>query len=196
VSQLPKILQGEVSTQGKPETAFQSNQLQINAGKYLGGVIKNIDEGIIEPMGNAFQRYNMLMRQGPEGNFVAKATGFSSFQNTMMRLQKLMQYITLVLSDDRLAAEGKLRETLEEIVKAMDLSPDLHLKSAQEKQEAAEQEAAAAAEQENKVKELAAEQARMEEEAKQADHQRELDKQERKSRDDIIMASMKNRRAA
>jgi len=136
-SQLPKIMQGETADKKSPDTAYELNQLLQNAGKYLGGVIRNYDEGHIEPWGGHFFRYNMAdpNQTKGKGNFIAKAMGFSSFQDRVERLGKLMQVINLILSHEAVESECKLREVLTEVFKALDTDPNTVLKTADEKNE-------------------------------------------------------------
>lgn len=134
-SQLPKILQGAVHDKQKSDTATEMNMLQANAGKYIGGVLKNFDEMLIEPIVDDFHDYNM---ENPDtttgqGNFVAEALGFSSFNDKIVRVNNLMKFITLVLSSEQLMSDVKFRQLSEEIAKALDLDPEQIMKSMEEK---------------------------------------------------------------
>lgn len=132
---LPKIISGEIVTQKKQETAFEIDQRIQNAGKYLGSVIRNIDEGIIESVITHLYHYNMIQPGNEEikGNFVVNATGFNSFQNRFLRTQSIKQTLALVLSHPSLTAEARIRPHLEEIYKSLDLKPETFLKSEEEK---------------------------------------------------------------
>jgi hypothetical protein len=177
-SQLPKILQGAVHAKEKPDTLGEMNMLQANAGKYLGGVIKNFDEGLIEPVTGDFYRYNMDdpdIKKG-KGNYIAHPLGFTSFQNQVVRLQKLMQGLNLTLSSELLIGETKVPVLLEEIWKAFDIDPDHILKSPEEKEDEAKKRAAIQAEAEAKTRQIMNETAAREEAAKNADHEREMKK--------------------
>lgn len=134
-SQLPKIMQGEVADKKSPDTAYEMNQLVQNAGKYISGVIRNQDEGTIEPNVQFFYEYNMENPDCPvqKGNFIPKALGFTSFQDRIERLGKIMQAINLALSHELIAKEVKFRELLEEIWKALDIDPAQSLKTPEEK---------------------------------------------------------------
>lgn len=134
-SQLPKILQGNVAEKRKPDTLGEISILQANAGKYLGSVIKNYDEGLIEPVVSRFYEYNMLdpdVQKG-KGNYIAKPLGFSSFQNKIIRLQKILQAITLTLQSPVLAQEVRLKELQSEVYKALDIDPQQVFKTKEEK---------------------------------------------------------------
>lgn len=132
-SMVPKIAQGMVEAVG--QTAREVSIRQAQALKYLGMAIRNIDTGLIEPMVKMFYDYNMEdpeVKQG-KGNYLIQALGFSSFQNKNERLTKLMQALTLALAQPKLEAETKIRQCWEEIIKAMDVDPDMFLKTQEEK---------------------------------------------------------------
>ena len=113
-SQMPKILQGVVADKHRPDTLGEMNILQQNSGKYLGSVIKNFDEQLIEPMTQAFYEYNMEdpdLQKG-KGNFITQGLGFTSFQDRVMKMQKLMQGLNLVMGNEVLLGEVKPRAVL------------------------------------------------------------------------------------
>jgi len=66
---------------------------------------------------------------------IAKAIGFSSFQNRIVRVQKLMQAIQMALAHPALEAEVKLRGLLEDLYKALDIETENILKTPEEKAE-------------------------------------------------------------
>ncbi len=177
VTMLPKISQGATLEKDKPDTLGEIQILQANAGKYLGGVIKNTDERWTEPVVNDFHQYNMADpdEQKGKGNFTGKALGFSSFQDRVTRLTKIMQGLNLVMSSEALMVESKLRDLLKEIWKALDIDPDQALKSREDKAE--EQQAAIErqAQQEAQIKKIQTEQNEIEEQKKNADHGRKLE---------------------
>jgi len=138
-SNMPRAEQGQQSP--NPQTAFELQQRLERSGKYLGRIIKNFDlfvQGIIKE----FYRYNMVNPEltDGKGNFRVVALGFSSFENRVIRLQKLMALLTLVLSNDLLLREVKIRWLIEEIAKAQDIAAEQLLKTPEEKQTEAEAE--------------------------------------------------------
>lgn len=186
-SQLPKIMQGAMHEKQKPDTLGEISILQANAGKYLGGVIKNFDEGLIEPVVTDFYKYNMEdpgVKKG-KGNYIAKPLGFTSFQNQVVRLHKLMQGLSLVMSSEVLMAETKVREVLEEIWKAFDIDTAQVMKTPEEKQAEAQQRAEMEAQAEAKARRIVQEDAAMEEAAKDRDHQRKMEEIQAKIQGDI-----------
>lgn len=134
-SQMPKIMQGAVLDKRKPDTFSELNMLQANAGKYIGGVIKNFDEGTLEPVCQDFYEYNMQdpdMQIG-QGNFIAKALGFSSYQDRVIRLNKIMQALQLALSNENLAKEVKLGQIIKVVYDCLDVETAKVLKNEDDK---------------------------------------------------------------
>jgi len=136
LTQLPKILQGYVAEKRKVDTLGELQMLQANAGKYIGSVIKNYDTELIEPVAFRFYEYNMLdpSVQNGKGNYIVTPKGFESFNYKIIRLQKIMQGINLVMQHEGLARETKLKTLLEEIFRALDIDPQLAFKSEEEKE--------------------------------------------------------------
>lgn len=129
-SLIPRIQQGFDEGGGKV-TAFQISKQLAQAGKYLGQIILNYDDGLIEPIVTAFYDYNMM---NPDisigkGNFTVEAQGFQSFQARVQQLSVLTQFLNLVLSNEAMAGNVKVRSVLEDIVMALDLDSDRYLKS-------------------------------------------------------------------
>lgn len=208
-SQLPKILQGVVADKRKPDTLGELNMLQNNAGKYLGSVIKNYDEGLVEPITQDFYEYNMddpNVKKG-KGNFIAQALGFSSFQAKVERLQKLMQALNLAFSNEYMAGEIKVREGLSEIYKALDVDPDQILKSREEKQQEQEEGMQARAQEEAMVRKAMIEEAQLETDKEAAKHEMDMETKELEHEfdvedadiefeHDLALESVKSRKAA
>lgn len=135
-SNIPRIMQGTVATKQKPDTFSELQMLQQNAGKYIGSIIKNFDEGLIEPVISWFYWYNMLdpdVKRG-KGNYIARAGGFSTFIARVVRIDQLMRAISLATSSPGIAMEVKMRGLLEEIFESLDIDADTGLKSFEEKE--------------------------------------------------------------
>ena len=135
-SQLPRIAQGQAFEKYGPETAYEVSRIMEQAGKYMGAVIKNQDERLLEPIIEAFYQYIMMDPSVPEGkgDYLVQALGFSSFQDRFVRLTKIQQLLSIVLQNETLVVETRLRELLEEIAKALDLDPRQLLKSREERE--------------------------------------------------------------
>lgn len=136
-SMLPKILQGAVFEKQKPDTLGEMNILQANAGRYLGSVIKNYDEGMIEPIVSRFYEYNMLdetVTKG-KGGYIAKSLGYAGFQDKVLRLTKILQALNLAVSSPAIAAETRLKTLLEQVWRGLDIDPQQVAKTKEEKEE-------------------------------------------------------------
>jgi len=135
---LPKIMDGTSGV--RQQTAFEVDQLVQNAGKYIGQVIRNVDEYFIEPIIEKIYHYNMLDgKPDAKGDFVINGNGFSSFQSRVLRTQSIKEVLQMVMSNPELFKEVKLRPHIEEIYKGMDLDPVMLLKSDEEKQQEEQQ---------------------------------------------------------
>ena len=136
-SQMPKIMQGATLDKRKPDTFSEMNMLMQNAGKYIGGVIKNLDEGTLEPVTQDFFDYNMEdpdVERG-KGNFIAKSLGFASYQERVVRLNKIMQAMNIAMATPEMAKEVKMGDILKLVYDALDVDSAKVLKSGKEKAE-------------------------------------------------------------
>lgn len=141
-SLLPKIAQG-IETD-KAQTAYEFSQQIESAGKYIGSIIRNYDEGIIEPLISRMYDYNM---DDPDlivgkGSYVVKPLGYSSYEARVVKVGQIFRYLQLALSDDELRSHIEVRYFLETLAKYDDLDVDQALKSTDQMD--AEAEAAAA----------------------------------------------------
>jgi len=136
-SQLPKIMQGEVAEKRKADTLGEMQILQSNAGKYMGQVMRNIDDELIEPIVMRYYDHNMMQGVNAEilGAFKARALGFSSYQNKVILAGAYMKFMQLATTHDAILEEVDVREILEQVGKAMDLDPKQVLLSEEEKME-------------------------------------------------------------
>lgn len=139
---VPRIQQGQQLDSS--DTAFELSERIERSGKYLGVVIIHVDT-FVERYSTWAYQYNMLDDAVPaekKGVWRVKALGFTSFSNRVVRLQKLLQLLGIILQNEQIMSLVKVRYLLEEICKAMDLDPAEVLKSPQElMDEAAQQQA-------------------------------------------------------
>jgi len=130
-SQLPRAEQG---AQGdSTQTAFELQQRLERSGKYIGGGVRRFDDMIEWYVGQQceFNQSNPTEAEGT-GNFRVIATGFTSFQNQVVRLNKLLQTLNTIIASPDLSRMHKLQWLLREIYKAQDIDPDQILKSPDE----------------------------------------------------------------
>jgi len=144
-SMIPRIMQGDLAPKKKPDTLGEINILLQNAGKYMGQVVKNIDEDYLEPVIEDLYDYNM---NNPEyldlqGDYTVHSLGFNSFQSKVLKLQSLRTFLEIIMLNEILVNEAKVRPILEEMAKALDLDPDQILYTEEEKAEMQELQAQA-----------------------------------------------------
>ena len=140
-SMVPRVVQG-LSSEGK-ETAFEVGKRAEMAGKYMANVVRNFDEYLIEPIVTDFYDWNMgdpMLTRG-KGSYTVKALGFTSYQDRVDRIDRLMKFAQIVFSNESFAREARAHEFVKEIATALDCDPDQYLKSEEEKQAEAEADA-------------------------------------------------------
>lgn len=137
-SMVPKIQGGGRDSQ---QTAYEASIRVEKAGKYMGAVVRNFDNFLIGPMIRDFYEWNMLdpQVQTGKGAFDITPLGFTSFQDRVIRLQAIQQFLAIVLQDPELRKMVKLDDALREIAKSLDLDPDQWLKSVKQMQDEAAQ---------------------------------------------------------
>jgi hypothetical protein len=88
-------------------------------------VIKNVDDYLLRPLGEAFFSFNMQFDFDPDarGDLEVKARGTESLMANEVRSQRLMQFVQ-VASSPALAPYAKFPYIIREIAKSMDLDPD------------------------------------------------------------------------
>ena len=152
-SAIPRIQQGQEST--RMETAFSLSQRLEKSGKYFGQIIRNFDEGLVEPL--VIWLYNYVMNSPIEfegkGGYTVQALGFSSFQNRVTRMNGLIQFLNIALSHPEVYEALKMEELFSELARMLDLDPEQITYSPAERQERDAQKAAAAAEQAERERE-------------------------------------------
>lgn len=138
-SMIPRIAQG-LEPENKDNTALQIAKQMAQAGKYIGALIRNLDEGLIEPIINEFLDHNMEDPEVQEGkgDYVVQALGFSSYNDKVDRIARIQQFIAFALSDPDLRKEIKFRAPMEDSARALDIDDDRYLKSDDEKAREAE----------------------------------------------------------
>ncbi len=132
-SMVPKIQQGGEGRSS--ETAFELSQRLEKSGKYLARVMRNYDNGLVEPITKWFYDWNMEDPTADgKGAYDVIATGFTSFQNRLEKLTAIRELLQVAA----MLPEGqvKLVEIFKEIARMSDVDPDQFL---QDEEEAAEQ---------------------------------------------------------
>ena len=134
---MPSFAHGQTGVSGVGRTASGISMLMNAAAGGIKTVIKNIDDYLLRPMGEAFFSFNMQFDFDPEikGDLEIKARGTESLMANEVRSQRLMQFLQIV-QNPTLAPFAKFNYIIREIAKSMDLDPD---KVANNMEEAARQ---------------------------------------------------------
>lgn len=123
---IPSFSHGQTGISGVGRTASGVSMLMNAASGNIKAVVKNIDDYLLRPLGEAFFSFNMQFDPDPEtvGDLEVKARGTESLMANEVRSQRLLQFLQIV-QNPQLAPFAKLPYIIREIAKAMDLDPDL-----------------------------------------------------------------------
>jgi len=122
---LPSFSHGQTGVSGVGRTASGISMLMNAASGSVKTVIKNLDDYLLRPLGEAFFSFNMQFDFDAEikGDLEVKARGTESLMANEVRSQRLMQFLQ-VASNPALAPYAKFPYIIREIAKSMDLDPD------------------------------------------------------------------------
>jgi hypothetical protein len=123
---LPSFSHGQTGIAGVGRTASGISMLMNAASGGIKTVIKNVDDYLLRPMGEAFFAFNMQFDYDPDaaGDLEVKARGTESLMQNEVRSQRLLQFLQVV-QNPMLAPFAKMPYIIREIAKSMDLDPDL-----------------------------------------------------------------------
>ena len=122
---IPSFSHGQTGVSGVGRTASGISMLMNAASGSIKTVIKNVDDYLLRPIGEAFFSFNMQFDFDPEikGDLEVKARGTESLMANEVRSQRLMQFLQ-VASNPALQPFAKFPYIIREIAKSMDLDPD------------------------------------------------------------------------
>ena len=154
VSMIPTILQGFNLPKHKADTAFEINTMMEQSGKYIGMIVRNNDEMMIEPKITDIYEYNMIYDPDDSCKVNCKVTaeGFTGFRNNLVRAESLKQVLGMVLSSEVLLGQVKIAPHLRPIYESLGEDPDDFLKNEEELAEDAQRHAEMTAQAEEKMK--------------------------------------------
>ena len=135
---LSRMMEGAVGP--KNRTAFEMAQMVEAGNKIVGGTIRNLDEGQIEPLVRAFYHWHMLTnpREDIKGDYTPEARGFQSYVDQSKRAQDVFALFNLALSSELTARFTKVLPFLRELARIRDLDPDEFFPSDTELQQRSE----------------------------------------------------------
>ena len=121
----PSFAHGQTGVSGVGRTASGISMLMNAASGSIKTVIKNTDDYLLRPIGEAFFSFNMQFDYDPDikGDLEVKARGTESLMANEVRSQRLMQFLQ-VASNPALMPFAKFPYIIREIAKSMELDPD------------------------------------------------------------------------
>jgi hypothetical protein len=121
----PSFAHGQTGVMGVGRTASGISMLMNAASGSIKTVIKNTDDYLLKPMGEAFFSFNMQFDYDSDikGDLEVKARGTESLMANEVRSQRLMQFLQ-VASNPALMPFAKFPYIIREIAKSMELDPE------------------------------------------------------------------------
>ena len=123
---LPSIMHGQTGVSGTGRTASGLSMLLGGASLSLKTVVKNIDDYLLKPMGEAYFQWNMQFNdESPDtvGDLEIKPRGTAAVMQKEVRSQRLMTLLQTV-SNPMLAPFVKLPNLMRELAISQDIDPD------------------------------------------------------------------------
>jgi len=123
---LPSYSHGQTGVQSMTRTASGMSMLMGAASLNIKTVIKNIDDQLIKPLGEAMYQWNMQFYEGDlpiQGDLEIKATGSSSLMKKEVRSQRLTMFLQTV-QNPAIAPFVRMSEVIKELAYSLDLNPE------------------------------------------------------------------------
>jgi len=123
---IPSIMHGQTGVTGTGRTAAGLSMLLGSAGLSIKTVIKNLDDYLLKPLGEALFQWNMQFNDGqPDivGDLEIKPKGVSSVMQKEVRSQRLTALLQTV-ANPMLAPFIKIPNLIKELAISQDIDPD------------------------------------------------------------------------
>ena len=123
---IPSIMHGQTGVTGTGRTAAGLSMLMGSAGLAMKTVIKNIDDFLLKPVGEAYFQWNMQFNEDVddiEGDLEIKPRGVAAVMQKEVRSQRLTSLLQTV-SNPMLAPFIKIPNLMRELAIAQDIDPD------------------------------------------------------------------------
>ena len=133
---IPSVLHGQTGVTGTGRTASGLSMLMGSGSLSLKTVIKNIDDYLLKPLGEAYFQWNMQYNENsPDvvGDLEIKPQGTSAVMQKEVRTQRLTTLLQTV-ANPMLAPFIKLPNLVKELAIAQDIDPDLLVNDIEEAQ--------------------------------------------------------------
>ena len=123
---IPSYSHGQTGVQSMTRTASGMSMLLGAASLNIKTVIKNLDDFLLKPLGEAYFQWNMQFlekRLGVEGDLEINATGTNSLMQKEVRSQRLTMFLQTV-QNPAVAPFVKMNKLISELAYSLDLNPD------------------------------------------------------------------------
>lgn len=122
---IPSVSHGQTGVTGVGRTSSGLNMILENASLNIKTVIRNIDDDLLNPLGQMLFYWNNQFNYEnlPQGDYCIVATGIRSYTKQEIKVQRLQTLLGLV-QNPALAPMVKLPYIIRELVKGMDMDPD------------------------------------------------------------------------
>jgi len=122
---IPSVVHGQTGVTGTGRTAAGLSMLLGSAGLGIKTVIKNIDDSLLRPLGEAFFQWNMQFNEKAEtfdGDLEIKPKGTVSVMMKEVRSQRLTMLLQTI-SNPMLAPFMKIQNLIKELAISQDMDP-------------------------------------------------------------------------
>ena len=123
---IPSYSHGQTGVQSMTRTASGMSMLLGAASLNIKTVIKNLDDFLLKPLGEAYFQWNMQFLEsdlGVKGDLEVRATGTSSLMQKEVRSQRLTTFLQTV-QNPAVAPFVKINKLISELAYSLDLDPD------------------------------------------------------------------------
>lgn len=122
---IPSYSHGQTGVTSTTRTSSGLSMLLGAAALNIKCVVKNIDDFILQPLGEAFFHWNMQFNEDEtiHGDLCIKARGTSGLMAKEIKSQRLMQFLQIV-ANPMLAPFAKFEHIIKEIAETLDLDPN------------------------------------------------------------------------
>ena len=123
---LPSYSHGQTGVQSMTRTASGMSMLLGAATLNIKTVIKNLDDFLLKPLGEAYFQWNMQFFEGSldiDGDLEVRATGTNSLMQKEVRSQRLTMFLQTA-QNPAIAPFVKISKLISELAYSLDLDPD------------------------------------------------------------------------
>lgn len=122
---MPSYSHGQTGVSGTTRTASGMSMLMGAASLNIKTVVKNLDDYLLRPIGEAFYRFNMQFSFDPDiqGDLSVDARGTSSLMQREVKSQRIMQFIQMT-ANPMTASFPNYEYLIKEAAKTLDLDPE------------------------------------------------------------------------